>query len=272
MITFTDYETVPPIENNFPVKVRTFSSDGILRPHWHEHIELLYFLGGEGDVTCNDATYRVKQGDLIVVNSTQMHTFTPITTLSFCCVILYPLFFADICYDSRILISNYISNDSFVEKTMNSILEETSGNKPGADMMIKSHAYKLMAYLFRNYTLGRLSEKETNVHKSKLEKADVLLYYISKHYGEKLTSEILSGICYMNQSHFCRFFKKTFGKTPTAYINEYRVEKACGLLSETTLSIAEISASVGFDDLNYFSRTFKKIKNVTPTDFRRLRS
>ena len=66
------------------------------------------------------------------------------------------------------------------------------------------------------------------------------------------------------QAHFCRFFKAATGKTALEYINEYRVDRAQVLLEKTSMSLSEIAESVGFDDLNYFCRLYKRIKGTSP--------
>ncbi len=228
----------------------------------------MYFLDGMGTVTCNEKTFPVEKGDLIFVNPSQIHTYTPKSTLSFCCILLYPWFFSDIKYDGTILIENCIRDDQFVKGSIEAIIKEHRSENPYSDMMIKSHAYTLTAYLFRNYAVHEMTEKDTLHQRTKLKRAETILYYIHNHYAEKITSAHLANLCYMNESHFCRFFKKTFGKTPLSYINEYRIEKACERLRTTAKSITEIALSTGFEDINYFSRTFKKQKGISPTQFR----
>jgi AraC-like DNA-binding protein len=75
----------------------------------------------------------------------------------------------------------------------------------------------------------------------------------------------------MSEEHFCRLFKRTVGKTVTGFLMEYRIEKASVLLKKTEESITAVADSVGFDDVNYFSRSFKRIKGVTPSTYRRIK-
>jgi AraC-like DNA-binding protein len=72
----------------------------------------------------------------------------------------------------------------------------------------------------------------------------------------------------MNKSSFCVFFKKATGKTFVNYLNEYRIETACQLLNTTKNSISDICYEVGFEDISYFNRVFKKTKNVSPKEYR----
>ena len=73
----------------------------------------------------------------------------------------------------------------------------------------------------------------------------------------------------MNRSSFCIFFKKITGKTFINYLNEYRIELACQLLKESKNNIADICYETGFNDMPYFNRVFKRLKKVSPTEYRR---
>lgn len=71
----------------------------------------------------------------------------------------------------------------------------------------------------------------------------------------------------MNRSAFCIFFRKNTGKTFVSHLNEYRIELACQLLIQKNMSVSEICYHVGFTNIPYFNRTFKKIKGCSPTKF-----
>lgn len=72
----------------------------------------------------------------------------------------------------------------------------------------------------------------------------------------------------VSKYHFCHLFKEATGKTVVQYINDVRLDKAYHLLKNTDMNITQISMSVGFNDMNYFSRLFRKYKNVPPSKVR----
>ena len=74
---------------------------------------------------------------------------------------------------------------------------------------------------------------------------------------------------YLSQSHFMKFFKNTMGTTFTEYLNDYRLTMASRLLISSEASILDIAAEVGFDNLSYFNRLFKKRFYVTPREYRK---
>ena len=77
----------------------------------------------------------------------------------------------------------------------------------------------------------------------------------------------LAGLCYFSEYHFMRFFKKHMNMTCIEYLNNLRLEKAVELLEDDNASILEVSLSVGFSNLSYFHRAFKKKYHMTPGEF-----
>ncbi len=71
----------------------------------------------------------------------------------------------------------------------------------------------------------------------------------------------------MNKSAFCLFFRQAAGQTFTAYVNEYRIAQACRLLLRREMSVSEVCYSVGFRNVPYFNRTFRKITGSSPLQF-----
>ena len=84
----------------------------------------------------------------------------------------------------------------------------------------------------------------------------------------ELSLSSISEVLDKNPSFLSNQFKKETGKTITKHIQEMRIEKAITLLTTTDLSIQEISESVGINDLSWFSKLFKKIVGVSPTQYR----
>ena len=72
----------------------------------------------------------------------------------------------------------------------------------------------------------------------------------------------------MNRTSFCIFFKRETGKSYVNYLNEYRIERVCDYLKRPEYSIAEICYLSGFNDVPYFNRVFKRIKGLSPRDYR----
>jgi len=73
----------------------------------------------------------------------------------------------------------------------------------------------------------------------------------------------------MSRFHFCRVFKRHLKQSPISYLIGLRIERARNLLKTTDLSMSEVAALVGFNDISNFSRMFKELNGVSPSRFRR---
>ena len=94
------------------------------------------------------------------------------------------------------------------------------------------------------------------------------LQIVEAEYSAGLSLKTLAARLNVSQVHLGRLFKRDTGKMFTAFLNDFRIEKAKQLLLHTTLKSSEIAASVGFSNPNYFSNTFKKTVGVYPTRYR----
>ena len=71
-----------------------------------------------------------------------------------------------------------------------------------------------------------------------------------------------------SDAYFCKLFKQCFKVNFSAYLNEYRVNKARQLILDPRLSLKDIGAAVGYSDANYFTRVFKRLTGQTPSEYR----
>ncbi len=74
--------------------------------------------------------------------------------------------------------------------------------------------------------------------------------------------------CGLTKSYFIQLFKKTTGMPPYRYLTSYRIQQARQLLLFSDLSVSEVGRACGYFDYNYFSRLFKKMEGVSPSQFR----
>lgn len=94
--------------------------------------------------------------------------------------------------------------------------------------------------------------------------------YIDLHYNENLTLKKMAEYLNLNSSYLSTLFKKELGKTVTEYITQTRIKQALLLLNSTKHSIREVANQCGFDDINYFSRIFKKYQGMSPSSYRKM--
>lgn len=98
------------------------------------------------------------------------------------------------------------------------------------------------------------------------------LQFINNNFKEKISLKDIESNLHVNPSYFSTLFKSEMGITFTDYLNSLKVDYASTLLTSSNLNIVDISLSAGFDDQSYFTKVFRKIKGVTPKQYRAMHS
>ena len=115
-------------------------------------------------------------------------------------------------------------------------------------------------------TLAYLQFEAMNVPRVRTE---LSVSYIDHNYTEQFSLDEIARRNNVSKYHFARRFKMATGFSFKEYLNHKRVEEAKALLRKNGVSIAEACYAVGFNDLSYFGRVFKRIEGRTPSAYRR---
>lgn len=248
--------------------------------HWHEEAELIVIKKGEGKVGVDLIQYEVQAGDIVVVMPGQLHSIEQKNDIV--------MEYENILFKPSLLIS------SGVDKCGDGLIAELfSGERRVAPLMggsfstearllveridrlcdMRPYGYQLAVKgLLFQLVAGMLSEGGRSVsvaNRRSLEKLKSILSYVEGHYSESISIADMAGICYYSSSYFMKFFKETMGVGFTQYLNDYRLEKAAQRLVSSEDNILEIASAHGFDNLSYFTRSFKKKYGITPGKYRR---
>ncbi len=92
--------------------------------------------------------------------------------------------------------------------------------------------------------------------------------FIHEHLAEQMSLETVATAVNVSPFHFCKLFKRATGLTFTDFVNRARVEKAKRLLLRPGARITEIAYDVGFQSLSHFNRSFRRIADESPSEFR----
>ena len=95
-----------------------------------------------------------------------------------------------------------------------------------------------------------------------------VLQYIREHFNEDLTLNIIAEKLYLNPGYISRTVKEQTGQNCTDIIADYRIQRAVWLLENTGLYVYEVAEQVGYKNLKYFYRIFKKYTGKAPKDYR----
>lgn len=277
------YENMKICDYNLPVIfhkdiLHKEVADVTFTKHWHEKIEFLYFTNGEAIIECNAQTISAKPGDLIVINSNELHEGHALSNVAeyYCMIVDTALFQSrsiDICetkyikpiYQNNIIFENKIQHDENIKACMENIVNEYETKAIGCEIAIKASIYQLFVILLRGYVKCMLTPREYGVRKKRLDRFNNILKFLDENYNEEISLERLCKIANLSRFRFCHLFKEATGKTFSEYLNTTRINKAEELLYHTDMNITEVALHCGFNDANYFSRVFKKYKGDIPS-------
>jgi AraC family transcriptional regulator, arabinose operon regulatory protein len=94
--------------------------------------------------------------------------------------------------------------------------------------------------------------------------------YMKRHLRQRLNVSHLAAMANLSMPHYSALFKRHTGYSPIDYFIRLRMHQACRLLDNTDLSVKEIADSLGYDDPFYFSRIFKALNDISPSEYRQL--
>ncbi len=244
--------------------------------HWHTEYEMIRILSGSFHLTINDETKTYHAGDVIFIADGFIHGGTPIDNCVYECVVFDLKMLikdnhacAKIIHDimnHKIIIHTVLSEKSTrIAPVMEKLCLALSGRKTGYEFITQACFYEMLGIVLEEH-LYEESPIDSALG-TRLNSIKDVLAYISQNYYNNISLESLAKIAGMNPKYFCRYFRSMTERTPIDYLNYYRIECACEMLSTKDISIKEAAISCGFNDESYFIKTFHKYKGITPKQF-----
>lgn len=116
------------------------------------------------------------------------------------------------------------------------------------------------------------SEVKTYSASKKQQKIAPALEYISLHYTERITNDTLAEVSKISNVYFRKLFTEIIGVSPITYINLFRISKAKEMLKSDYGNLSNVALSLGYPDLYTFSRDFKKVTGVSPSNYAKIKN
>ena len=264
--------------NCLPIEIKEPTEESVYSYHFHDYIEFLYAFSSGAHVWINGERYQFNKGDLIVINSEELHTVTYEEKVSHICVHFLPhiLYFDDqMRYEIKYAIP-FLSNDSHqklfrsgelkntdVHALVTEIFEEFNAKKPGYELIIRANIQKLFCSILRYWHENNATNTDVLMNDT-LKKA---LAYIAKNYNT-ITEKEVAKECGLSYNHFSNTFKKFMGRNFSEYLIALKLKEAEKLLISTNYSITEVAQMTGFSTTSHFISRFKQYKNITPKQFK----
>lgn len=245
--------------------------------HWHTQCEIMRIISGSFHLMLDNETVIYQPGDVIFITDGMLHGGTPDNCIYDCIVFDLNMLMKDnhACsttiqsiMNHKIKINTLISEGSDrILPIAKSLSKSLSEKKYGYEFMTQGYLYQLLGVIMEEH-LYEETVTDTTADE-RLNSIKGVLAYISDNYSNNITLDSLARIAGMNPKYFCRYFRSMTERTPIDYLNYYRIECACEMLSTKNISIKETAISCGFNDESYFIKTFHKYKGTTPKQFTR---
>lgn len=133
------------------------------------------------------------------------------------------------------------------------------------DMKINDGLAKLLSLIMAESWRPDMQRKD-----SKKQNIVQIKSYLDEHFTESISLDALAEMIYINKYYLVKTFKQQFGLTINQYIQQKRITHAKHLLRFTNRSVESIGAECGMEQPHYFSRTFKKVEGISPSQYREM--
>lgn len=255
--------------------------------HWHSAFEYELVLSGKVNIQINDETITLSAGECVFINSGTLHSGMQISTSEdavVCAVCFSPDLFTRNVQSS--MYQKYfqplfgkgvhgfkIDCGSAIGSGIHDTLcwfSEINKDMSGYELRVLSKVSNLwldtVKYIDEN--LIQPADDKENYSRQK-ETIKILLSYVHENYAKDLSVDTLTSYAHISRSECFRCFNHYTGKTPFAYINDYRLSQAEHLLRTSSLSIIDVCLSCGFSSQSYFGKMFKRRYGISPSKYRR---
>ena len=252
--------------------------------HWHPEIEITYVQKGTMCYKVNHMVYHLKEGDIVFNNSGALHSGT-MENQKDCAYI-------PVTFDSRLIYGFFQStvNSKYVDPVIQDSMlpaicidQSEPWHKPFREYLLriidldekKPDFYELditiclqsmWRLLLEHITYEPQASRENSLEYDRIKK---ILSYIEENYQNKITLNDIAGHIHLCESECTRLFKRHMNTTLFAFLQEYRIERSLADLLDPGCSMAEAAAGAGFNDSNYYSKVFVRIKGCAPSVYRK---
>ena len=254
--------------------------------HWHEEAEFFLVLEGQTLFQIGKERFPVREGEAVFIHGGDIHAGHPLGgdgcrffSVSFDINLLgssssdrpQEEYVQPLLEGRRSLPVRYTSDEAWgrnVLAELDGLRRELEERRRGYELGVKARLFRILAEIAaENRWTSRRPKASGGEFEPQLLKR--VLSHIEQHYTRRIYIRELAAMGHMADAQFCRFFKRWLLKTPTEYINSYRIKKAAELLAKSDRKLSEIAREVGFEHPSYFILRFRTELRCTPAAYRR---
>ena len=249
--------------------------------HWHPFVEILLSLHEDSEVIINFIKYKLQKDDLVIMYPGDLHSLEHVKEDDYI-LVQFPL-------DLLMIISEFNSSLPIIQQYryiphncpeadiehMQQLIREICQLYFSDTVFAEMQMYALLLEFFSIFGAHCQNNKRKDFLTSassdykSIKKMAKACLYISQNCAEPLTLDDVSAYVGFSKYHFSRLFKMYTNMTFIDYVNTERIKKAETLISNSKAQMIDIAFDSGFSSVSTFNRAFKKVKGVTPREFKK---
>ena len=250
--------------------------------HWHNEWEIIYVRDGKFHFYVDGRSFVLRKNEALVIDRYAIHTsanYEAGNGLGYNCFVfgekflcpdpesyIYHHYFKKLDSGSITLTQSITGAHKYEHEILNHLqhLDKLSYKPETNALSIQILLLSIFNILLQEQAFTS-NTKKSNVQNELVKSA---LLYFNQKYHEPLQIADIAKSLNISIDHFIRLFKAAVGITPKQYIQYLRVQKALSIMKlSPDLLISDIAQRTGFDDVNYFSRVFKKSTGLSPSQY-----
>ena len=254
--------------------------------HWHSDVEFVWVLQGGIRLDTNHHSYSMQAGEGAFINSNVLHYKEPLSGP-------VPILLTHV-FDLQLLTGGHksifeqkyitpiidckeleamtfhpsVPNQRKILELIRRAYDAADDAAYGYEFAVRNDLSTIWCLLCKEVEPILKSKKViSNQNEDRIKK---MLLFIRGNYQEKISLEQIAEAANISTRECLRCFSQNLSTTPFTYLLEYRIRKAAGELRESNKAITDIAYDCGFAGTSYFSKTFRKIMECTPSEYRNL--
>lgn len=248
---------------------------GAQRLHWHHALELNYIQSGTGFILINGMKLSFQQGDIILINSNDLHRAYETENLVMDVIMFEPSLLAiDLKFDPDLMtpfrslgnVDRHSPVHGELSLLLQRMMKEYEAQGTAYRSLIRSDLIRFLSLANRH--LSTPIQEDRPIKGRGMHALKEVLRTMELHLDYSWTLQELSDLTHLSPSRFSALFQQAVGTSPHHYLIQLRLTHAVHLLETTDQKIIEIAETCGFRNLSNFNRLFKQHVGASPSEIR----
>lgn len=261
---------------NIPVKIFTQTVQEFPY-HWHDDTEILFILRGEVEITIDNRTFLLKEGNIFIINRREFHLIKSTGESGPAQLMVLQI---EMDYYSKFGLEpgelvfqlKYVREEGPGREAYNrlrgilaSLMNIVINKEEPADLLMERHLLDLIIILTSHFTVPSLTPEEKKGEGRIME----IMAYVRENYNNpSIGVEQIADAFYLNAQYLSRHFKDKLGVSLKKFIDMTRLNKSLHTLKSTEERILDVALQFGFPDAKAYYRVFKEVMAMTPAQYR----